>query len=87
MSPIHSNVIGYKSCITLVQQSGKYSNVGFSKEDLHIRVVADHKVHMRDCNVERVLAYSYAKVRINPLLHYQYSGDEDISLSKLIWDN
>ena len=45
----------------MVQQSGGYNNVGFSKKYLYNHVDVDRRVHLRDGDAEGALAYLCGK--------------------------
>ncbi|KAL6331756.1 hypothetical protein AAG906_020095 [Vitis piasezkii] len=64
----------------MVQQSGGYNNVGFSKKDLYNHVDVDCRVHLRDGDVESALAYLCEKSEMDPSFYYKYNAD---STSKL----
>ncbi|RVW73011.1 Protein FAR1-related sequence 5 [Vitis vinifera] len=69
----------------MVQQSGGYNKVGFTKKDLYNHVDADRRVHLRDGDVEGVLAYLCGKSEMDPSFYYKYNVDEDNRLANLFW--
>ena len=48
---------------SVVQQSGGYNNVGFTKKYLYNHVDADRRVHLRDGDAECALAYLCGKFK------------------------
>ncbi|RVW64901.1 Protein FAR-RED impaired response 1 [Vitis vinifera] len=69
----------------MVQQSGGYNNVGFTKKDLYNHVDADRRVHLRDGDAEGALAYLCGKSEMDPSFYYKYNVDEDNHLANLFW--
>ncbi|KAL6321046.1 hypothetical protein AAG906_012029 [Vitis piasezkii] len=69
----------------MVQQSGGYNNVGFTKKDLYNHVDADRRVQMRDGDTEGALAYLCGKFEMDPSFYYKYNVDEDNRLANLFW--
>ncbi|KAL6316325.1 hypothetical protein AAG906_017958 [Vitis piasezkii] len=69
----------------MVQQSGGYNNVGFTKKDLYNHVDADRRVHLRDGDAEGALAYLCGKSEMDPSFYYKYNVDEDNRLANLFW--
>ncbi|RVX07698.1 Protein FAR1-related sequence 5 [Vitis vinifera] len=69
----------------MVQQSGGYNNVGFTKKDLYNHVDADRRVHLRDGDAEGALAYLCRKSEMDPSFYYKYNVDEDNHLANLFW--
>ncbi|XP_034707015.1 protein FAR1-RELATED SEQUENCE 5-like [Vitis riparia] len=69
----------------MVQQSGGYKNVGFTKKDLYNHVDADRRVHLRDGDAEGALAYLCGKSEMDPSFYYKYNVDEDNRLANLFW--
>ena len=67
----------------MVQQSSGYNNVGFTKKDLYNHVDVDHRVQMRDGDVEGALAYLCGKSKMDPSFYYKYNVDEDNHLANL----
>ena len=50
----------------MVQRSGGYNNVGFTKKDLYNHVDADRRVQIRDGDAQGALAYLCGKSEIDP---------------------
>ena len=71
----------------MVQQSGGYNNVGFTKKDLYNHVDVDRRVHMRDSDAEGALAYLCGKFEMDPSFYYKYNVDEDNRLANLFCVN
>nr|CAN69010.1 hypothetical protein VITISV_015952 [Vitis vinifera] len=69
----------------MVQQSGGYNNVGFTKKDLYNHVDADRRVHLRDGDAKGALAYLCGKSEMDPSFYYKYNVDEDNHLANLFW--
>ncbi|RVW68736.1 Protein FAR1-related sequence 5 [Vitis vinifera] len=69
----------------MVQQSGGYNNVGFTKKDLYNHVDADRRVHLRDGDAKGALAYLCGKSEMDPSFYYKYNVDEDNRLANLFW--
>ncbi|RVX03571.1 Protein FAR1-related sequence 5 [Vitis vinifera] len=69
----------------MVQQSGGYNNVGFTKKDLYNHVDADSRVHLRDGDAEGALAYLCGKSEMDPSFYYKYNVD--ISIKRIYPDS
>ncbi|RVX06762.1 Protein FAR1-related sequence 5 [Vitis vinifera] len=69
----------------MVQQSGGYNNVGFTKKDLYNHVDVDRRVHLRDGDAEGALAYLCGKSEMDPSFYYKYNVDERQPSSNLFW--
>ncbi|RVW66260.1 Protein FAR1-related sequence 5 [Vitis vinifera] len=69
----------------MVQQSGGYNNVDFTKKDLYNHVDADPRVQMRDGDTKGALAYLCGKSEMDPSFYYKYNVDEDNRLPNLFW--
>ncbi|RVW86593.1 Protein FAR1-related sequence 5 [Vitis vinifera] len=83
----NQNIVSRTSQIMdyMVQQSGGYNNVGFTKKDLYNHVDADRRVHLRDGDAEGALAYLCGKSEMDPSFYYKYNVDEDNRLANLFW--
>ena len=69
----------------MMQQSGGYNNVGFTKKNLYNHVDVDRRVHLRDSVVEGALAYLCGKSEMDPSFYYKGNVDEDNCLANMFW--